>query len=390
MVKNLIIMNEEQFKRVKFLLSKSIMSDLDKSESEELDAWRKSSAANEDLFRRLSDKDFLMARYADFRVIREMDGKVAAGRAVHIAKPFIRWAIGIAAALLIFFTGYEIYRGNKEDRDAKILMAQNVPSVLLSIDNSSAIDLSRYNSGDKIKNTGAVKDGNRIVYDNENSGVRNVSMHTLSVPQKQIFSVVLPDGSKVWLDSKSKITYPTVFSADSRVVRLSGEGYFEVTKNPSRPFIVMADGVKIKVTGTRFNLKAYSGDKKISAVLMDGKISLSYHDKSGAEKEIPMHSGELSVLDRGSRVVETSEVNSSLYNSWIDGIYFFDSENLEDIMNGLGRYYGLDVVFVNAKLKEKVLSGKLHMEDNAETMLESFKKILPGHIKLEKKTIIIF
>jgi ferric-dicitrate binding protein FerR (iron transport regulator) len=78
-----------------------------------------------------------------------------------------------------------------------------------------------------------------------------------------------------------------------------------------------------------------------------------------------MHRGELSVLDINSRAVETSKVNASLYNSWIDGVYFFDTQSLEEIMNDMGRYYSLDVVFLNGSMKNKVLSGRLHIEDNA-------------------------
>ena len=383
-------MNEEQFKRVKFLLAKSLVSELDNAETEELNAWRKASAGNENLYRRLSDKDYLLSRYRDFRTVKEMSSKTSPEKRSFIIRPYIKWSIGIAAAMLLFFAGYSVYRINKDKQIIQSLTAEKISSVSLSIDNASAIDLSQYNSGDRIKNAGAVKDGNRLVYESEQTNSKKISMHTLSVPEKQIFSVVLPDGSKVWLASNSTITFPSAFSEKSRSVVLSGEGYFEIAKNPDRPFTVTAGDSKIKVTGTRFNVKAYKGDKRISAALIDGKISFSYKDKTGLEKELPMHRGELSVLDINSRVVETSEVNASLYNSWIDGVYFFDSETLEDIMTDMGRYYGLKVVFVNNKMKTKVLSGRLHMEDNAAAMLESFKKIMSGHVKLEEKTIIIF
>ena len=383
-------MNAGQFKRVKFLLTKNLVSDLEQSEKEELETWRRSSPANENLYMRLSDKKYLAGRYREYGMIRRKENENKFPGTRFTLRPAVKWTIGIAATAALFFAGYYIIKVEGEKQMTVRLMAENTPGVLLSIDNKSVIDLSGYNSGDKIKNSGAVKEGNKIVYGQENTTSKDISVHTLSVPQKQIFSVVLPDGSKVWLDSKSKMTYPTSFAAGSRDVALSGEGYFEITKNPKRPFTVTAGGVKIKVTGTRFNLKAYSDDKKISAVLMDGKISFSYRDQTGAEREVPMHSGELSVLDNNSRAVETTDVNASLYNSWIDGVYFFDSETLEDIMNDLGRYYNLNVVFVNEDMRSRVLSGKLHFEKSASVMLNSFKKIIPEHIRLEGKTIIIF
>ena len=383
-------MNEEQFNRVKFLLAKSLVSDLEQSEKEELETWRRYSPANENLYMRLSDKKYLADRYREYGMIRRKENENKFTGARFKFKPVFKWTIGIAAVAALFFAGYYIIRGGGEKQMTVRLLADNTSGVLLSIDNKSVIDLSGYNSGDKIKNSGAVKEGDKIVYGQEITNSKDISVHTLSVPQKQIFSVVLPDGSKVWLDAKSKMTYPTSFAAGSRDVALSGEGYFEITKNPKRPFTVTAGGVKIKVTGTRFNLKAYSGDKKVSAVLMDGKISFSYKDKTGAEREFPMHSGELSVLDNNSKAIETTEVNASLYNSWIDGVYFFDSETLEDIMNDMGRYYNLNVVFANENMKSRVLSGKLHFEKSANAMLDSFKKIIPEHIKLEGKTIIIF
>ena len=220
-------------------------------------------------------------------------------------------------------------------------------------------------------------------------GLWNVKMITVNAPQKGIASLVLPDGSKVWMKSSSSITYPERFAKESREVSFTGEGYFEVSDDYSIPFVVDCDAFKVKVTGNKFDIKSYRDDKQALAALIEGEVAILYADSTGADKVDKMVGGDLSIFDKTSRTNTVVKSNTSIYSSWIGGVYSFDSETLENILREVCRYYGYNLIVADSCIKDKVLSGRLQMGDDAENIISAFQDFLPGRIKLESDTIII-
>lgn len=214
-------------------------------------------------------------------------------------------------------------------------------------------------------------------------------MKTVTAPQKGIARLELPDGTRVWMKSLSSITYPERFRGKERTVSFNGEGYFEVASSKSSPFIVDADGFEVIATGTKFDIKAYRDESRAYAALMDGEISIHYSDSSGRECRDNMHTGELAVFDKVRRNNSIMTANTSIYSSWIGGVYSFESEKLEDIMREVCRYYGYNLIIADEDIKNKVLSGRLKMSDSSDVIIEVFREFLPGHISFESDTIII-
>lgn len=391
-------MNEDQIERIKSLLTKMLLSDLTDQEREELDRWRCSSEENESLFRRLTDKKYLEERYRDFREASDKQKGIGYRLNINFRN---RWVRRVAAVLIIgaaTFSLYQIVSDIREKSMSDELLSGNINTedraVTLTVDGKTVFNLGDLSENTRLAGLDLKVESGVLRYKSAKSELTaesgEISIHEVSVPEIKMFKIVLPDGSGVWLNSGSRLSYPSSFDETSRVVSLDGEGYFEIAKDASRPFIVKGNGMSVRVTGTKFNFKAYSGDHKLSATLVEGKVSVGYSDASGQEHIYKMKQGEQSNLNVREMKMEVKEVNTSLYTSWLDGLYFFDSQRLEDIMADLERWYGVSVVFEDDALREKILSGKLYREDSAEKMLESFEKLMPGHFKRDGKTVTVY
>jgi len=382
-------MNEEQFDRIKSLLTKHLLSQLNEQEAGELNKWRESSVQNEDLYNRLASKEYINKRYNDFKEVKLHSKSSNTGLFIRsiFRNPLLRRIASIVIiGLITTLSVYEIVSEMRENQSPG--KQDKLMAVTLIIDGAKTINLNTLAVNSDIENLCTKIDKNTLRYYPQ--GKESLSIHEINIPEVKLFKVILPDGSVVWLNSKSTLSYPTSFKADSRTVSLDGEGYFDITKDKSRPFRVNVNGMSINVTGTQFNVKAYKEDANVSATLVEGKISIGYKNKNGGEQEYKLKQGEQSVLDKENGNIDVKEVNTSIYTSWKEGIYFFDKQRLEDIMKDLERWYGLEVIFKDNNARNKVLSGKLNREETPEELLNTFAKMMPGHIKIDEKTVTIY
>lgn len=205
----------------------------------------------------------------------------------------------------------------------------------------------------------------------------------LEVPFKTTYKVVLQDGTRVWLNSGSTLDFPSEFSSRERKVQLSGEAYFEVTHNDKKKFVVETNGMSVQVLGTTFNVKAYKDESVIYTTLMEGSVSVK--DKSG--RILKIVPGEQAAYDRDQNEMVMRFVDTSLYTSWKEGSFDFENAPLDDILRRVGRWYGLDIVYLRPNLKSTVFSGKMKMYDSVEDVLRKFEKSGDLHFELEKNTI---
>jgi transmembrane sensor len=154
--------------------------------------------------------------------------------------------------------------------------------------------------------------------------------------------VVLPDGSKVWLNAESTIKFSIPFQEESRDIDLQGEAFFDVAKNPEQPFIVQSGNVKVKVLGTRFNFKSFAEDKNIEVVLEEGKISLNLPGKTGTQEAI-MEPGDRAVIEKESGKATIGNENINKYIAWHSGKLVFDNTPMSEVARLLERWYGIEV-----------------------------------------------
>jgi len=191
--------------------------------------------------------------------------------------------------------------------------------------------------------------------------------------------IVLSDGTKVWLNAGSQLVYPAFFSNDTREVSLVGEAFFDVTKNPEKPFIVKASDVNVQVLGTRFDISAYPEDKIIQTVLEEGKINLNYEENGLFKRDhtLSMTPNQMVEFDRSSRKTASSIVNVSKYVSWKEGMLEFEKVNLNKALKQIERFYNVNITLGSEQIGEFKLSGKLDLKNTAEDVLNVIKLTLP-------------
>ncbi len=196
----------------------------------------------------------------------------------------------------------------------------------------------------------------------------NKGMNQIIIPYGKRSEVTLPDGTHIWLNSGSRLSYPSVFASDSREVFLSGEAFFEVSHDKNRPFFVFAKELKVKVLGTKFNLSAYSEDPVIRTVLLEGKINASKNQLFA--KETSLSPGEGITFNKEEGTMIRGKADVRLYTSWIDGYLFFENEPTTEVFKKLERYYNCEIR-VDEKLSGNTFSGKLDLSDDIRHVLEN-------------------
>ncbi len=211
-------------------------------------------------------------------------------------------------------------------------------------------------------NKSTVADRLNIVVDNEtgisytdaavDSTVAEPVIHTLDIPAGYTYSMTLPDGSRVWLNSQTQLSYDVPFGGGSRTVELSGEAYFEVVKDAERPFRVIANGTEVAVLGTSFNVTAYRDEPSVVTTLIDGAVEVT--TGGGAVRLAP---GQQAVAVYGGGEISIHEVDPAIYTSWVTGVFAFENMTLADICSRLTRWYDVEFSFDGNAGNEKFSGG---------------------------------
>jgi len=202
----------------------------------------------------------------------------------------------------------------------------------------------------------------------EKSNDHSSAMNQIIIPYGKRTDIVLADGTRIWLNSGSKLSYPNDFTTDSREVYLSGEAYFEVKANPDKPFYVITRDIRIKVFGTSFNVSSYDEDKTIETVLVEGKISAGRNRLFA--KSTSLVPGERMTYDKEDENIITDEVDVRVYSSWVNGYLIFENVPIVEIFKKLERYYNKKIE-VETDLEEITFSGKLDLKDDIGDVIEN-------------------
>ena len=207
--------------------------------------------------------------------------------------------------------------------------------------------------------------------------------NTLNVPKGGEYSLILPDGSRVWLNSETTLRFPVQFTGGKRVVYLSGEAYFRVKKDTSAAFHVYTKQQEITVLGTTFNVSAYENDWFTETTLIEGKVAV----EGGAERVV-MKPSEQYILDKRSGVGELKEVETEFYTSWIDGKFYFTSFTFEEIVKKLERWYDFTMIYEEDDIRQMRFSGVINKHRPIEEMLRFLEKTTDIHFKIAGKNIV--
>jgi len=248
----------------------------------------------------------------------------------------------------------------------------------LSLKNGKVITLSANKTGVAIDASKLVyNDGSNVVADTVSSS--NDGQITANTPRGGTYQLRLPDGTRVWLNSATQLSFPSTFSnLPNRTVELSGEAYFEVTKDAEHPFIVKTSRQQVQVLGTHFNVNAYPDESHDKTVLLEGSVRIN-------NKKV-LAPGQLSRVDANGNIkIETADIDDAM--AWKNGYFSFKDSPLETITRQLSRWYNIDILY-KGEPKEDTFNGLINRNSNLSRAL----KILEEggvHFHFEGKTLII-
>lgn len=208
-------------------------------------------------------------------------------------------------------------------------------------------------------------------------------MNKLVVPRRGEFNLTLADGTRVWLNSESELSYPPAFSGRERVVYLKGEAFFDVTTDRECPFVVKVNDLDVKVYGTQFNINTRR-EGVVETVLVEGCVSL---DECG--RETILHPGQKAEYDSRRGEMSVEEVDVFPYVAWREGNFVFQNESLESIMDKLKLWYGLDVIYRQEETRDVRLSGIMERYKEVNELLHFFEKSSDLRFTVSGNTVIV-
>ena len=310
----------------------------------------------------------------------------------HIRKRKLRkWRrIGYAAAaiLLPFVLSISLYL-KSEQKNTSIQSTEIIPGTyqaVLTLSNGQDIFLSPITEKNKLEATTATLEGNTLVYPKTDTTTAP-AYHKITIPRGGEYILRLADGTRVWLNSETELEYPVVFTEKQRQVFLKGEAYFEVAPDSLHPFIVKTKDMDVMVTGTEFNVKAYSDEMNVQTTLLQGVVTVF----SGLEKKEKMEIKPNQQVEwcRDSVKMRVREVDPDLFMAWKNGRFIFRQDRLEDIMRTLARWYGVEVVYLDESVKSMLFAGKLDRSEEITPILDVLRTTDKLSVDVKGKKIVI-
>jgi transmembrane sensor len=296
---------------------------------------------------------------------------------------YLRWVAAAAVVILAITAGWWLMQ--KEKPAQQIVDNKNIEpgsnGAILTLADGRKLVL------DSIKNGVIAMQGNtsvqinngQLVYDAAASA-GDISYNTMTTPRGRQFQLVLPDGTNVWLNAASSITYPTSFSGNERKVSISGEAYFEVAKNAAQPFRVsILNSNTIDVLGTHFNVNAYNDEGYVSTTLLEGKIKIGQTILQPGDQAISVGNSPAGII----RSMDLAQVMA-----WKNGLFHFKQTSLQLVMKQLERWYNVDVLFAGTPPVLRI-NGKMDRGLNLQDILIWLSK---NNVRTEMKgkTVIVY
>lgn len=294
-----------------------------------------------------------------------------------------RWAVA-AMLMLLFGAGLWLFRGkNTPTPDPMEALADISPGsnrAVLTLQNGQQIPLDSMHGNIVLQGNLHISNDSGAL--NYNGQATAAAYHTLSVPRGGQYRLQLPDGTRVWLNAASSITFPIAFVGDKRTVSITGEAYFEVAKNPSKPFIVQANQMYITVLGTHFNINAYSDEPDTRTTLLEGAVSVT-----AGQHMTTLSPGQQVRLDKNNALTVANDVDVEDVIAWKNGYTVFENADIETIMRQVSRWYNVEVFF-EGNMPKRHFAGTISRKSSLPDLLKvlEFENV---NFSIEGKKIIV-
>lgn len=364
----------QQAYRVSYLIAGHIRGTLSEEEATELDEWINESRANMELFGDLTDEKNIQATLARYEQqnteaalarVKERAGITRKGRLSSLLPYMVA-----ASLLLLVLLGIRYFRPGAAPRNESPMLVQQdltpgSPQATLTLENGDIIALGTGTDRLLRPFIRVEEKGTQLVYDADIS--RPSAYHTLTIPRKGHYRLVLSDGTTVWLNAASTIRFPAQFPDGERKVFITGEAYFDVAKDAKKPFRVVSGGVQVEALGTQFNVNAYPDEPAVTATLVEGSVLVS----AGANENL-LQPGQQALVSADGFTVGPADLHMA--SGWKNEEFVFVNTPLDALLRQVQRWYDADVVFkepvslhLNARISRAVpLSSLLRLLEATE------------------------
>ena len=388
-------MEHQYSDRIVRLLQLYLLGDITEEERQELEDWCEEAPRNRKLFEQICQEDlFSKERYVYEKIHDTKAFSVFEKRVRKVSSRSIGNWWKYAAVLLFPILVVGSWKLMHETEQVSIVASSVAPiqpgcsQAVLVLDDGRKVFLKEEEEGviSEDKEITVTGEKDRLVYtSSEGKNVDEIRFNELEVPRGGEYKVRLADGTLVYLNSATRMKYPVKFDEKERKVYLSGEAYFEVAKDPERPFFVEMEGVEVRVYGTSFNVNTHQ-EGNIQTVLVKGSIGVKVLS-SGMESVI--RPGQMAEFKQGNTKVDVKDVNVAVYTDWKDGIFRFENQRLEDILTVLSNWYDVDVFYQTASVKELHFSGYMERYKDVSVILEAITLSTGVTFSIQGKTIIV-
>ena len=387
-----MLSKEEHIARLIFL---HIQGMTDNAQEKELNEWRSVSPRHEELFQRMLSSEhveksisrFVKTEEEEERGWWQLQQKARSGRSVRK----IKWFPYAAAIVLILSVGGVFYFSGDKEQTEILPIAKNEVQVpgsraVLILPDGRKVDL----ENEVLRSDLAQSDSLLLVsarslkYRDIDSPDTTEIFHTLEIPRGGEYLLTLSDGTMIYLNSESTLSFPVKFQGKERKVYLTGEAYFKVAKNTEHPFVVTAGELEVLVTGTTFGVRAYKDEKDIQTTLESGQVTVRVEGKS--VKLVP---NKQVLFNKSTMGLEVRDVDVDLYLAWADGRLVYDNCPLQKILTDLGRWYNIDVFYSRDELRSYQFSLNMKKHEEFTQVLELIGKTGEVQFEIKDNTVIV-
>lgn len=392
-------MKQEKIARIPEIILKKMSQEATTEEISILHEWLEQSEENKELYLRLRRTDNLTSIAEEYnnidgiiaweKLVQKMDRRLRFGRKQFMLK-IIKYAaiLAVPLGIAVYFLNQQTARNISQETFTELTkQLSELKESSLILANGEVINLQekQHEPIIEIDGTNIAKEDSTLLYKNKDADDgKAIQYNSLVAPKTKVYSVVLADGTTVWLNASSAIKYPTRFSSGVRQVFLIGEAYFEVTKDPNKPFIVSTSNMEIEVLGTSFNVMAYPDEKYIETTLVSGEVKIKT-----AQSKLILKPGMQAKLNLETDELSQKEANIPQVTSWCLEKYIFEYEELESVISKLAKWYDITVIYANKEKKLLHFSGTLHKYDNIKETLHIIKLTTDVNFTFSGDTLLV-
>jgi len=413
-----LISMENPNERIRYLIIRHLKGELTIHEQLELQEWVNASNDHREIFDQLSDPDRLKDELREYfeaqaNIWDKIDARIktpsyiegpaeSLSPAIHPIRRHLRPYIAAASLLVVIVTGYFWLNPRHTpigSRPAPVAAREDIApggdKAILTLGNDSTIELENVANGHlAVQGVSQIsKNKNSLSYTVAASGqgktTEAVVYNTLTTPRTSQYSVILPDGTKVWLNDSTRLYYPTFFCGAYREVALTGEAYFEVAKDKTKPFKVNVDNKsEVEVLGTHFNIDSYADDGGIKTTLLEGSVKVTQRPGQVKPASAILRPGEQStIMANAAGVSVNPHVDVDKIMAWKNGLFNFEQADLKTIMAQLGRWYDIDVKY-EGNIAARTFRGKITRDLKLSQVIKGLEDV-GLKFRIEGRTLIV-